>query len=219
MRRLIIGDIHGCLAELKSLLDAFQYVPGKDNVYSVGDLINNGPDSLGVLQLFWKLGIKGVLGNHEVYFLKVYRTPPALRSEKEQTYLKQFKGKQEEMAQYFASLPTWIEHDDLWIVHAGLDPRLSHPSQMEPRILTTIRTWDGLGEVLHNPLQDPPWYRCRKWSKTVVFGHWAARGLVDLVPFKGLDGGCVYGKELLGYCPEENKIYRVQAKESYQKIT
>jgi len=40
-------------------------------------------------------------------------------------------------------------------------------------------------------------------------------GLVDFPHAKGLDTGCVYGKVLTGYCPEENRFYQVTAKREY----
>ena len=52
----------------------------------------------------------------------------------------------------------------------------------------------------------------------MVFGHWAKRGLVDLPKFKGLDTGCVYGRLLTGWCPEENRFYQVKARRAYASV-
>jgi bis(5'-nucleosyl)-tetraphosphatase (symmetrical) len=52
----------------------------------------------------------------------------------------------------------------------------------------------------------------------VAFGHWAKRGLIDLPRFKGLDTGCVYGRKLTGWCPEENRFYQVPARRAYAAI-
>ena len=86
--------------------------------------------------------------------------------------------------------------------------------QMSPSILITIRTWDGTGECLDRA-EDPPWYECMRWPVPVVFGHWAMRGLVDRPDVKGLDTGCVYGRRLTGWCPEEERFYQVQARREY----
>ena len=49
-RTLIVGDVHGCLAELRDLLAAASIGDG-DRIVFVGDLVGRGPDTLGVLNL------------------------------------------------------------------------------------------------------------------------------------------------------------------------
>ena len=46
MKTLVIGDIHGCLSTLKALIAKAGPV---DSIISVGDLIDRGPDSFGVI--------------------------------------------------------------------------------------------------------------------------------------------------------------------------
>jgi len=48
-RTLFVGDVHGCLTELEGLLNLAGFLPKRDRLFFVGDLINRGPDSLGVL--------------------------------------------------------------------------------------------------------------------------------------------------------------------------
>src|SRR6185436_5882892 len=63
-RTLIVGDVHGCAAELGSLLESL--APGADDqVLFVGDLVARGPDSRGVLALYRAVRGRSVLGNHE----------------------------------------------------------------------------------------------------------------------------------------------------------
>lgn len=71
MRTLAIGDIHGCSRALKTLLDAVK--PGKgDVVVTLGDYVDRGPDSKGVLDILLELErttqLKPLLGNHEILF-------------------------------------------------------------------------------------------------------------------------------------------------------
>ncbi len=48
-RIIVIGDVHGCLDELKDMLDEVDYQEGNDTVILVGDLVDKGPYSLEVL--------------------------------------------------------------------------------------------------------------------------------------------------------------------------
>ncbi|KAM5344209.1 hypothetical protein ACJ41O_012746 [Fusarium nematophilum] len=65
-RLIIVGDVHGHLAELKKLLEEtnFDRHDG-DHLVFVGDLVNKGPDSAGVVQLAMDLGASCVRGNNE----------------------------------------------------------------------------------------------------------------------------------------------------------
>ena len=63
---LIIGDIHGCLSTLQALISKAGPV---DEIISVGDLIDRGPDSLGVIQYCIENNIQVCLGNHELMML------------------------------------------------------------------------------------------------------------------------------------------------------
>jgi predicted phosphodiesterase len=72
-RLLIIGDVHGMLDELKSLLDKADYTASRgDRVVFVGDLINKGPESAGVVQYAMAINATTVRGNHEDKVLRVW---------------------------------------------------------------------------------------------------------------------------------------------------
>src|SRR4051812_578872 len=68
-RTLIIGDVHGCLDELKDLLDVAATEGMPEQIILVGDLVAKGPDSQGVLQFARQRGIRAVLGNHDAKVL------------------------------------------------------------------------------------------------------------------------------------------------------
>ena len=71
-RIIIIGDIHGCAGELRSLLDKCSYRKGVDIAISVGDLVNKGPSSLDVLKTIKEEEMYAVRGNHDDAALAAY---------------------------------------------------------------------------------------------------------------------------------------------------
>ena len=74
MRLLAIGDIHGCLGALDALLAEVN--PGvEDVVVTLGDYVDRGPDSKGVIERLLELQLRTMLvpllGNHDRMFLEV----------------------------------------------------------------------------------------------------------------------------------------------------
>src|SRR5919112_686175 len=73
-RTIAIGDIHGCSAALDALIDAIGPRP-EDTIVTLGDYINRGPDSRGVLDRLIDLGrrcrLVPILGNHDQMLLDV----------------------------------------------------------------------------------------------------------------------------------------------------
>ena len=78
-RTIVLSDIHGCFFTLEKLLHKIQYQP-TDHLLILGDLIDRGPRSKEVLDLFLSIRAKGqrltiLRGNHEVMFLDALRDP------------------------------------------------------------------------------------------------------------------------------------------------
>ena len=64
-RLIIVGDVHGCLEELKILLTRCSYEKERDEVIFVGDLVNKGPSSVDVIRFVRGMGASCVRGNHD----------------------------------------------------------------------------------------------------------------------------------------------------------
>ncbi len=69
----LIGDIQGCDAALERLLLQVSFSASRDQLYVLGDLVNRGPDSAGVLRRLMAMGssVQCVLGNHDLHLLAV----------------------------------------------------------------------------------------------------------------------------------------------------
>jgi bis(5'-nucleosyl)-tetraphosphatase (symmetrical) len=76
-----VGDVQGCKDALQALLEQVRFDPACDELWSVGDVVNRGPDSVGVLRLLRSLGSRAtlVLGNHDLHLLAVAEGVRALR--------------------------------------------------------------------------------------------------------------------------------------------
>ena len=67
MSRYVIGDIHGCLDELRYLVEALPLARG-DRLIFLGDYIDRGPDSSGVVS--YLMGLREHLYENKLVFLK-----------------------------------------------------------------------------------------------------------------------------------------------------
>ncbi len=220
MRKVIIGDIHGCITEFKLLLEKVGFRSGVDKLFQVGDLINKGPDSQACFNLFMELKGTAVLGNHEYHLIR-----DANGAEVSKKWISQFKHHWgDSFEPYLKTIQTWPffhREEEFLMVHAGLVPDLT-PEETDPFILTNIRTWggkwNGKKEELWNN-SDPPWFELYKKKEKIIFGHWAALEGINKENVIGLDTGCVYGKRLSAYILPEGDIVSVDAKEPYCLIT
>lgn len=79
---VIFGDVHGDAGKLRSLIQGARSRWGECDFYGLGDYIDRGPDSKGVIQTCVDEGVQGVYGNHELWFVKLlsegYLDPGAL---------------------------------------------------------------------------------------------------------------------------------------------
>lgn len=73
MALYMIGDVQGCDEALGRLLERIDFSPSRDDLVLLGDLVNRGPDSAGVLRRVQQLGAsaRSLLGNHDLHLLGV----------------------------------------------------------------------------------------------------------------------------------------------------
>lgn len=230
-RRIFIGDIQGCREELEHLLERVRFDPAGDEVHPVGDFVNRGPDSAGVLRVCRSIGAGGVLGNHDVHLL---RTAAGKRKQHELDTMTDVleAPDRDELIAWLHDRPFVRALDDVLLVHAGLSPAwrdpvgaLSHLDPLEdtPELQFAIyaRYCDAYGRRPSSDWPAPgapyePWYafwpRNARDMRTVVFGHWARGGLVHHRLVRGLDTGCVWGGELTAWIQGEDRIVQVPAR-------
>ena len=71
-RDFCIGDLHGCRSMLARLMDAVDFNVARDRLFSVGDLVHRGPESVACLKLAEEPWFYAVMGNHEAMQLGAY---------------------------------------------------------------------------------------------------------------------------------------------------
>ena len=132
MARYAIGDIQGCLEELRALLAQLHFNAYRDELWFVGDLVNRGPDSLGVLRFVRALGANArvVLGNHDLHLLAVAYGGGARRLRADDTLDAVLEAPDREgLLDWLRTRPLAVRdtsagRDDL-MVHAGVVPQWS----------------------------------------------------------------------------------------------
>ena len=67
-RDFVIGDLHGCIDDFKYVLNKLNFDKTCDRMFSVGDLVDRGPNSLECLDLLQEDWFHAVVGNHEMLF-------------------------------------------------------------------------------------------------------------------------------------------------------
>lgn len=126
MPTYVIGDVQGCSHELESLVDGIGFDPVRDRLWFVGDLVNRGPDSAGVLRFVKSLGDAAVtvLGNHDLHLLMVADGMEKLhKSDTVQDVLDA--PDRDELIAWLRHRPLLHVEDGVVMVHAGLLPSWS----------------------------------------------------------------------------------------------
>lgn len=126
MPRYSIGDVQGCLEPLRELLRALRFSADRDELTFAGDLVNRGPDSLGVLRLVRSLGdnARTVLGNHDLHLLAVAHGHGRLkRGDTLDDILNH--PERRTLLDWLRAQPLMLSNNEYVLVHAGLLPQWS----------------------------------------------------------------------------------------------
>lgn len=196
----IIGDIHGCANTFRQLVTEKLKLKKSDTLYCVGDYIDRGPDSKGVIDFILELRKQGFLiqtvrGNHEQMLLEsvhdAYAFDQWLQNGGVET-LKSFKVNsaaelESGYLSFFRETVFYIKTADFIVVHAGLNFNIP-----DPFIDTDSMLW----------IRDEKYNQSVLGGKLLIHGHTPKmKNYILSQKMEGsvnLDGGCVF-KEYRGY--------------------
>ncbi|XP_052801411.1 serine/threonine-protein phosphatase 1-like isoform X1 [Mya arenaria] len=223
----VIGDIHGCLEELCELMKAAEEFENNILFVSVGDLVNRGPDSVGVVRKLRNMGdrVLAIRGNHDESSIREarhFRDDPNYELSEKYAWIKNLT---EADFRYLNSLPYTISLPTLnsVIVHGGLLPGVSLENQ-KLNDMTNMRNIEinedpFVGETLvasNKHSEGEPWVDLWAGPEHVYFGHDARRKLQRARFATGLDTGCCHGGQLTGVFingPHSQTFLNVQSKQ------
>lgn len=162
-----IGDIQGCMDELRRLLDRIQFDPGSDQLWFVGDIVNRGPKSLESLRFAANPDNNAitVLGNHDLNLLAVSENVRSLKRLDTLTDILNAPDAQE-LLQWLRHRPL-LHHDEnlnTIMVHAGLAPqwKLKHAIKYANEVESAL-SGSNYREFLQGMYGNKP----RKWKKSL----------------------------------------------------
>jgi diadenosine tetraphosphatase ApaH/serine/threonine PP2A family protein phosphatase len=224
----LIGDVHGCASELDSLLaklgwDGTTHPDGRTAVF-VGDLVDRGPDTPGVLRRVMAMAEAGtalcVAGNHEAKLVRALRGAPVRTNHGLQESLDQLEGETEDfrdaVIRFLTQLPHQLVLDDgrLVVAHAGLREDLH--GQDSPRSRSFALYGDTTGQRDHDGLPIRlPWQREYRGDAVVVYGHTPVTEATWVNNTMCLDTGVVFGGRLTALRYPEREIVDVPAERQW----
>jgi len=218
MSSFVIGDIHGCSEELHHLVDALPVRPG-DEIVFLGDYIDRGPDSSGVVSFLIELKVSlsdnklvflkgnhedmllsylGLSGHHGNMFLpnggRATVQSYGVAADNPSPNRLQAAMPPNHLA-FYQALESYFLTEPYLCVHAGIHPLKSLPEQSEEDLL-----W----------IRDPFLQSSHPLPYTILFGHTPQHAVLYHLPYKiGLDTGLVYGNMLTCLNTDEKILYQI----------
>lgn len=178
---------------MEELLKVAEYEPGKEQLVFVGDMVDRGPDPVGVVRRVQELKAWAAMGNHEEKHLRFKRH--RLRALADNRYKNPMKPMDEErLKQHLAfTLEDWkfienlepyvVLNQDWVVVHAGLEPDVHIEDQDENALLrlrfvkTDTRKMAKKGDVvtpdgLNKPEGTEHWTKFWTGPQNIIYGHY-----------------------------------------------
>ena len=229
----VVGDVHGCRAELEQLLTTLGYELVRDDLgravdaahqgrkaVFVGDLVDRGPDSPGVLRLVMGMVAAGhalcVPGNHENKLVRALRGRAVQVSHGLAETLAQLSGETEEFRQqverFCDGLVSHLVLDDgrLVVAHAGL--KQAYHGRASGRVRSFALYGDTTGETDEFGLPVRlPWADDYRGRAMVLYGHVPTPTPEWVNGTMCLDTGCVFGGALTALRYPEKEVVQVPA--------
>ncbi|WP_109506574.1 polynucleotide kinase-phosphatase [Nocardioides speluncae] len=232
----VIGDIHGCRSELETLLTKLGYAIVRDDegrpvdavhpegrkAVFVGDLVDRGPDSPGVLRLV--MGMVGarhgfcVPGNHENKLVRALQGRDVKRSHGLEETLDQLSRETEEfrkeVERFCYDLVSHLVLDDgrLVVAHAGL--KEAYHGRASGRVRSFALYGDSTGETDEFGLPVRyPWANDYRGRAMVLYGHTPTPEAEWVNNTMCLDTGCVFGGRLTALRYPEKEAVDVPAEQ------
>ncbi|WEH14770.1 polynucleotide kinase-phosphatase [Streptomyces sp. VNUA24] len=220
----IVGDIHGCASELEALLGKLGYVDGVHpegrTAVFVGDLVDRGPDSPGVLRRVMSMVGSGdalcVPGNHENKYGRFLKGRNVQHTHGLAETIEQMEGESEEFKQQVREfIDGLVSHyvldgGRLVVCHAGL-PEKYH-GRTSGRVRSHALYGDTTGETDEFGLPVRyPWAEDYRGRAAVVYGHTPVPTATWLNNTICLDTGAVFGGKLTALRWPERELVDVPA--------
>ena len=220
----VIGDVHGCCSELKELLTQLGYVdgrhPGGRRAIFLGDLVDRGPDTPGVLRLVMGMVAAGsalcVLGNHEAKLLRALQGRNVKVNHGLAESLAQLGAEPGEFrAQVVTFLESLLSHyvldgGRLVVSHAGLIERYHGRTSGRVREFCLYGQTTGETDEYGLPVRYP-WAEEYRGQAMVLYGHTPVPAAEWLNNTMCLDTGCVFGGKLTALKYPERTVVAVPA--------
>lgn len=224
----IVGDLHGCRDELLALLGQLGYEnhrhPAGRKVVFLGDLVDRGPDTPGVLKTVMAMVEAGtalcVPGNHDVKLMRALRGRKVQVAHGLAESLAQLESETEEFRQKVAAfIDDRVSHyvlDDgkLVVAHAGMKESMQGRGSGAVREFALYGETTGETDAYGLPVRYN-WAADYRGRASVVYGHTPVPEPEWLNNTICVDTGCVFGGRLTALRYPEREIVSVQAAQCY----